>query len=456
MTTFSNYLFKEYIFKTLKRINFTNPTEIQQKVIPLALKGKSIIGRSPTGSGKTMAYLLPILNKIDLSLNKVQAVIMLPTRELSTQVYKVLEEFSKEEPQLKLRLITGGTDRQRMIEKVATVPHIIIGTPGRINDITLNQGKLNIMSAEILILDEADMIMEAGFLEDVSKIAAKMKDTLQMMVFSATIPGSLRQFLNVYMSKPELVETSKDEVNPGTITHVLVPDHHRDKKDVILELIKGINPYLAIIFVTNKKDIDALYDVMRNVGLNVGVIHGDLTPNIRKTMMKRIQNNEFTYIVASDIAARGIDIKGVTHIINYDLPYEIEYFYHRAGRTGRNGEEGICYTLYHKEDIPVIKKLMDKVNFQHQEYKSGEWVTLKPLGYVFKKKKEPTELDIKIRQAVSKNKKTEVKPGYKKKLKEELDTIRRKHKREIIKNDIKKQIRQRAIAKNKAKQEGEL
>lgn len=456
MTTFSNYLFKEYIFKTLKRINFTNPTEIQQKVIPLALKGKSIIGRSPTGSGKTMAYLLPILNKIDLSLNKVQAVIMLPTRELSTQVYKVLEEFSKEEPQLKLRLITGGTDRQRMIEKVATVPHIIIGTPGRINDITLNQGKLNIMSAEILILDEADMIMEAGFLEDVSKIAAKMKDTLQMMVFSATIPGSLRHFLNVYMSKPELVETSKDEVNPGTITHVLVPDHHRDKKDVILELIKGINPYLAIIFVTNKKDIDALYDVMRNVGLNVGVIHGDLTPNIRKTMMKRIQNNEFTYIVASDIAARGIDIKGVTHIINYDLPYEIEYFYHRAGRTGRNGEEGICYTLYHKEDIPVIKKFMDKVNFQHQEYKSGEWVTLKPLGYVFKKKKEPTELDIKIRQAVSKNKKTEVKPGYKKKLKEELDTIRRKHKREIIKNDIKKQIRQRAIAKNKAKQEGEL
>lgn len=452
MTTFKNYKFKDFIFDTLDKMNFKNPTPIQELVIPLALQGKDVIGKSPTGSGKTHAYLLPILNKIDTSIDRVQAVILTPTRELATQIYENLVKFQAYDQKLKLRLITGGLDRARMIEKVNNTPHIVIGTPGRIKDIGLDKAEFNLMSTDILVLDEADMIMETGFMDDVSILAAKMKDNLQMLVFSATIPNHLKIFLDKYMHNPKLVELSN--INPGTISHVLYPARHHNRNDVLLNIIDGINPYLCLIFASKKDSVNDIYNYLSEKGQKVGIIHGDLDNKVRRQMMRRIKDNEFVYIVCSDIAARGIDIEGVSHVINYDLPREIEFFYHRAGRTGRNGNDGICYTLYDKEDLPVIHKLMKNLEFAHQEYKNGSWNELKPLVSE-SKKKENTELDKTIKTIVSKSKNKPVKPGYKKKVKEEIERAKAKHRREVIKKDIKKRIKERAIERTK-REKGEL
>ncbi len=447
MTTFKNYLFKEYIFDTLQKMNFKNPTPIQELVIPLALQGKDVIGKSPTGSGKTHAYLLPILNKVDTSIDRVQAVILTPTRELATQIYDNLVLFQKYDKKLKLRLITGGLDRSRMIEKVNNTPHIVIGTPGRIKDIGLDKAEFNLMTTDILVLDEADMIMETGFIDDVSLLAAKMKDDLQMLVFSATIPNHLKIFLDKYMHNPKLVELS--DINPGTITHVAYPSRHHNRNEVLLNLINGINPYLCLIFASKKEKVNEIYNFLLEEGHKVGIIHGDLDAKVRRQMMRRIKDNEFVYIVCSDIAARGIDIEGVSHVINYDLPKELEFFYHRAGRTGRNGSSGYCYTFYDKEDLPIITKLMKgKIDFLHQEYKNGEWLELKPL-ISENKKKENTELDNKIKSIVNKSKNKPVKPGYKKKVKNEIEKVKAKHRREVIKKDIKKRIKERAIERTK-------
>lgn len=453
MTTFKNYKFKDFIFDALESMKFKNPTEIQELVIPLALQGKNVIGKSPTGSGKTHAYLLPILNKIDTSLDKVQAVILTPTRELATQIYENLIEFQKYNKDLKLRLITGGLDRIRMIEKVNNVPHIVIGTPGRIKDIGLDKAEFNIMSTDILVLDEADMIMESGFMDDVSLLAAKMKNNLQMLVFSATIPIYLKNFLDKYMDSPKLVEIKA--INPGTITHIAYPTRHHDRNEVLLNLLNGLNPYLCLIFASKKDTVNNVYNYLLENGMKVGVIHGDLDSKVRRQMMRRIKDNEFVYIVCSDIAARGIDIEGVSHVVNYDLPKELEFFYHRAGRTGRNGNDGICYTLYEKEELPIIYKLMKgNIEFKHQEYRNGIWNDLKPI-VVEQRKKENTELDKKIKSIVVKSKNKPVKPGYKKKVKSEIEKVKAKHRREVIKKDIKKRIKERAIERTK-KEKGEF
>ena len=453
MTTFKNYNFKEYIFNALEDMKFKNPTEIQELVIPLALQGKDVIGKSPTGSGKTHAYLLPILNKIDTNIDKVQAVILTPTRELATQIYENLIKFQKFNSKLKLRLITGGLDRVRMIEKVNNTPHIVIGTPGRIKDIGLDKAEFNIMNTDVLVLDEADMIMESGFMEDVSILAAKMRDDLQMLVFSATIPIYLKNFLDKYMDNPKLLEIKA--INPGTITHIAYPTRHHNRNEVLLNLINGINPYLCLIFASKKDTVNNVYNYLLENGLKVGVIHGDLDAKVRRQMMRRIKDNDFVYIVCSDIAARGIDIEGVSHVINYDLPKELEFFYHRAGRTGRNGNDGICYTLYEKEELPIIHKLMKgNIEFLHQEYKNETWNNLKTL-VVEQKKKENTELDKKIKSIVVKSKNKPVKPGYKKKVKSEIEKVKAKHRREVIKKDIKKRIKERTIERTK-REKGEF
>lgn len=456
MSNFEKFNFKEFINKTLSDLHFKNPTAIQEKVLPLALSGKDIIGKSPTGSGKTHAYLLPILQNIDVTINEVQAVIMTPTRELATQIYNNLVEFTKNEERLRLRLITGGLDRSRMIQKVSRVPHIVIGTPGRIKDIGLDNAEFNMMSAKMLVLDEADMIMETGFLDDVSLVAAKMPDKLQMLVFSATVPQTLKVFLQKYMHAPLLLEITKKEVTPETIDYYLVPARHKDKKEVLLNVLSGIQPYLCLIFCSKKETVTEIYSFLKRNKYNVGVIHGDLEPNIRRNMMKKIYNNEFAYIVASDIAARGIDIEGVSHVINIDLPKELEFFFHRAGRSGRNGAHGICYTIYNKDDVQALYKIMDsKVNFTSVEYKNEEWKELQPLVRPRKKKEYSDDLNNQIRSIVVKNKAKKVKPGYKKKVKEEIEKTKKKHRREMIKKNIKDQIKKRAIEKTKKEKYGD-
>lgn len=454
---YKHWQLKDYIRKTLENIKFEKPTDIQQSVIPLALKGKDIIGRSRTGSGKTHAYLIPILQNIDLDKDTVQAVILSPTRELATQIYEKLQDFVEMEPKLRIKLITGGLDRGRMIEKTENSsqnPHIFIGTPGRIKDIAFQSASINITKANFLVLDEADMILETGFMDDVTFIAGKMQEKLQMLVFSATIPEALHPFLQKYLRNPETIDNSKNEITSAKVEHIAVHTRHRDKNIVLMEVLSGMNPYLALIFATTKTKVDELYSLLKKANYKVGVIHGDLEPGMRRSMMKRINNNEFQYIVASDIAARGIDIEGITHIINYDLPKnELEFYFHRAGRTGRHENDGLCYTLYSKDELEVLTKLMAMgVKFTNKEFKDGVWKDIKP--FVREKKyKKDTQISKDIIKVISKGRNQKVKPGYKKKMEREIDTIKRKHRRNVIEADIKRRIVERATIKTKKAKE---
>jgi ATP-dependent RNA helicase CshB len=421
-TLFERFNLKPFIIEAIKHLQFYKPTEIQERIIPSIIRGESVIGQSQTGTGKTHAYLLPIIERINPELDEVQAVITAPTRELATQIYhEILKitKFCSEEEQITARCFVGGTDKLRTIEKLKVQPHIVVGTPGRINDLAKEQA-LNVHTAKMLVIDEADLMLDMGFIYDVDQIAARMPKNLQMLVFSATIPEKLKPFLRKYMENPKYIHVAPKQIAAEKIEHVLVPLRHRDKIKLLHDMLLLYNPYLAIVFTNTKKMADEVATALSEKGLKVGILHGDLTPRERKKMMKQIRDLEFQYIVATDLAARGIDIEGVSHVINYELPRDLEFYVHRVGRTARAGYSGIATTIYEPSDQDALTKLEKMgIEFVHRDIVRDEWVDLPEWNKRSKRKKEDNEIEQIVKKTVKKPKK--VKPGYKKKLKEEIE-----------------------------------
>ncbi|MGM7702022.1 DEAD/DEAH box helicase [Pseudalkalibacillus sp. Hm43] len=408
---------KPFLFEAIRKLDFERPTEIQERLIPSILKGQDVIGQSQTGSGKTLAFLLPIFDKIDPEVQKVQAVITAPTRELARQVYDVAVRLVGDS-KINVKTVVGGTDRKRMIDQLKNEPHIIIGTPGRIKDLVVQEG-FSIFNADMLVVDEADQMLDMGFIEDVDQIAARMAHELQMMVFSATIPENLEPFLKKYMNNPKHVHVKPEQAAPGEIEHIAIPVRHRNRIELTMDIAKRFNPFLAIIFANTKKDADELADAMMAEGLNVDRLHGDLPPRTRKNVMKRVANAECQYLVATDLAARGIDVKGISHVIHYQIPTDLDYYIHRSGRTGRAGMSGIAAVLYERDEMDQLEKIEKKgIDFKHQDLKGDDWVDLNIQRTKPKKKKNPKEY------VMPKPKK--VKPGYKKKFQEKQKQHNRK------------------------------
>lgn len=445
MNKYTDYMFKDSTRKLLELEGFINPTPIQKEVIPVACKGKDVIGISDTGTGKTHAFLIPIMEKVDSSLKQVQAIITAPTRELAMQLYNRASKMSQADPELNVRLITGGIEKTRMMEQLKVQPQIVIGTPGRIRDMFLNEKVLRADTASILVVDEADMTLEFGFLEDVDAIAGKLPNNLQMMSFSATIPQGLRLFMKKYMQNPVTINLQEKMGYTPKIEHILIPCKHMSYEEKLLSLLPAINPYVCLIFANTRTVAAAVAQSMRDNGYGVIELHGDLSPRARAKAMKELVNIQKSFVVATDIAARGIDIEGITHVVSLGFPKELEFYVHRSGRTGRAGKDGICYALYKKEEEQSIRQLQIKgIGFKHRDYKNGNWMELKPLFQ--KKVKKEDELDKEIAKVVSK-KKVKVKPGYKAKRKAEVEKLKRRAKRELIKNDIQRQKKERAKKK---------
>ena len=454
MKLFEQYQFQPFIKETLQKLQFQEPTKIQKAVIPLVYKHRDVIGISQTGTGKTHAFLIPIMDMIETSMDCVQAVITAPTRELAQQIYeqaKIFIEFNKD---LRVSLIIGGKDKQKTISKLNVQPHLVIGTPGRIKDLSLDEQALKITTADIFVVDEADMTLEYGYLEDIDAVLGKMKDNLQMLVFSATIPQMLRPFLKKYMDAPKIIEIDEHLSTSRNISHYLLPTKHRDRYDVLKRLIDVIDPYICIIFCNKREEVEKLSHQLREDGYKVGEIHGNLEPRERRQMMRRIQNMEYQYIVATDIAARGIDIDGVSHIINMEFPTELDFYIHRSGRCGRGNYTGICYSMYDTTDEANLKVLERKgILFKNMTIKNGQFVDLGDRLKRNKRPKQQTELEKKVQSIIRKPKK--VKPGYKKKRKREVEQVVRKQKRAMIQNDIRRQKKERARAAQAAKRNGE-
>lgn len=416
--TFAQFGFKPFIDAALKEIGFKEPTEVQARLIPLILKRRSVVGQSQTGSGKTHTFLLPIFQTIDPELTEVQAVITTPSRELAYQIYDAAKQIAKHsEKEILVHNYVGGTDKQRQIEKLEhRQPQIVIGTPGRVLDLMKSQA-LDVHNASVLVVDEADMTLDLGFLKETDAIASAMPKELQMMVFSATIPDNLKPFLRKYMTDPivEVVE-NKNVISP-TIDNWLISTKGRDRNQLIYQLLTMGQPYLALVFANTKERVDDLTRYLRSQGLRVAKIHGGIPPRERKRTMREIQNMEYQFVVATDLAARGIDIEGVSQVINDDIPEDLEFFIHRVGRTGRNGMEGTAITLYAPSEDKMIAELENLgISFEEKKLSNGELVASYDRNRRFKRRTRSNKLDPKIVGMVKKEKKKR-KPGYKNKIK---------------------------------------
>ncbi len=430
--SFKSYDLSKEMIDALKKIGFHKPTKVQKMVMPLLLKDKKVIVQSETGSGKTHSFLIPILEKIDPSVKFPQAVIISPTRELAEQLYQVTQELCKKfNSDILVKRYIGGTDRNRQVDKATNQPQIVIGTPGRIVDLFSENSVIRLDRANKIVFDEADMTFDSGFLNDIDSIVSKMADDLQIMVFSATIPENMRPFLIKYMEDVKVIDLSKKDIVAKNVEHVLIRTRGKSKEETLLELLEIINPYLALIFANKKTKVDEVYHLLKENKFETGLLHGDLEPRVRKRAIKQINELKFHYVAASDIAARGIDIAGVSHVISIDIPNNLEYYIHRAGRTGRFDQTGISYIIYDKEDIPLIEKLESKnITFKHVELKKGEFVDLNEFKARRKREVKMNENYETAKRKVKSNKK--VKPGYKKKynqkVKREMTKLNRRNK----------------------------
>ncbi|OFP95125.1 DEAD/DEAH box helicase [Streptococcus sp. HMSC067A03] len=427
---FTEFKFKDYIQEALIDLNFVEATEVQEKLIPIVLAGRDLVGESKTGSGKTHTFLLPIFQKMNEDADNVQAVITAPSRELATQIYQAARQIATfSDKEIRVAHYVGGTDKNRQIGKLAfSQPHIVIGTPGRIYDL-VKSGDLAIHKANTFVVDEADMTLDMGFLETVDKIASSLPKELQFLVFSATIPQKLQPFLKKYLSNPVIEQIKTKTVISDTIENWLISTKGQDKNAQIYQITQLLQPYLAMIFVNTKTRADELHSYLTAQGLKVAKIHGDVPPRERKRIMNQVKNLEFEYIVATDLAARGIDIEGVSHVINDAIPQDLSFFIHRVGRTGRNRLPGTAITLYQPSDDSYIREL-EKLGIQFipKMIKADEFQDTYDRDRRSNREKRQEKLDTEMIGLVKKKKK-KIKPGYKKKIQWAVNEKRRKTRR---------------------------
>lgn len=442
--TFADFNLQPYLLDAIKEINFHQPTPVQEKVIPLILKCESVVGQSATGSGKTHAFLLPIFSQLDPAKQEVQAVITTPSRELAYQIYAAAKQLNKHLPTpVTIHNYVGGTDKQHQVEQLKRQqPQLVIGTPGRVLDLIKSQA-LDIHTATKFVVDEADMTLDMGFLDQVDQIASHFPDDLQMMVFSATIPQKLRPFLKKYMENPVMEEIPTETVINPDVKNWLMSTKGRDKNQLIYQLLTMGEPYLALVFANTKERAIELATYLGEQGLKVALIHGGLEARRRKRTMRQIRDLDFQYVVATDLAARGIDIDGVSLVINDDIPSDLEYFIHRVGRTGRNGMPGTAITLYAPSEDELIAKLEDRgIKFVPKEIRHGRIVTTHDRNRRQNYSRRQAKLDPSMKGFVKKTKK-KVKPGYKKRIKRAIREDEQQKKKQELRHKIRKAKRAR-------------
>jgi ATP-dependent RNA helicase DeaD len=324
------------------------PTPIQTLAIPEIFEGRDLIGEAQTGTGKTLAFLLPIFDKIEPDLHHVQVLIMTPTRELAIQITAEAKKLAAYRP-VKILAAYGGQDIVSQIRKLEGKAQIVIGTPGRLVD-HLRRGTIDLSKLKILVLDEADLMLHMGFQTDLDAILKKTPSDRQTLCFSATMPQTVKHLAGRHLNRPKHVAVETPKITLDEIQQFLVETTDRAKQSDLFTLLKEERPFMAIIFCRTKRRADALYEAMSTEGFNCEVLHGDLTQAKREKVMKSFRKMHFSYMIATDVAARGLDIEGITHIINYDIPDDADSYIHRIGRTGRAGEKGRAVTFITPRD----------------------------------------------------------------------------------------------------------
>ncbi|MGP4078760.1 DEAD/DEAH box helicase [Pseudalkalibacillus sp. R45] len=347
--------------KKLEQQGITKPTRIQTESIPLLKSGDDIVAQAQTGSGKTLAFLLPMLEKINQEEAVIQGLVIMPTRELALQVTQELYNLTEDE-NINVLAVYGGQDVIQQIHKLERSVHIVIGTPGRILD-HLRRGTIDFSHVSTLILDEADQMLHIGFLEDVTTIIDQTSESRQTALFSATMPDDIRQLANRYMRSPKQIKVKTKGKTVEEIQQYVVETTDRQKQNALLKVVKETQPILAIIFCRTQRRVAKLYNALSEKGYLTDELHGGLSQAKREDVMKRFRNGEVHLLIATDVAARGLDVEGVSHIYNYDVPQDVESYIHRIGRTGRAGEKGMAITFIAPKDekaLVMIENAIDK------------------------------------------------------------------------------------------------
>ncbi|WP_134699313.1 DEAD/DEAH box helicase [Ammoniphilus sp. YIM 78166] len=355
MTTFNEMGISEPILKAITDMGFEEASPIQEKAIPIALEGKDIIGQAQTGTGKTAAFAIPILEKVDPSKNYVQAIAIAPTRELAIQVAEEINRLAKYMG-VSVLPIYGGQSIERQLNALKKRPHIITGTPGRLLD-HIQRKTLRLERVSIAVLDEADEMLDMGFLEDIERILKETPEQKQTLLFSATMPKPIQDLAEKFMTDPELIKIKAKEVTSPSVSQVYYEVNERDKFDVLSRLLDVDNPELAVIFGRTKRRVDELTDALNKRGYLADGLHGDLNQRQRDMVMNKFRDGKIDILVATDVAARGIDVSGVTHVYNFDIPQDPESYVHRIGRTGRAGKTGEAITLVTRREMGQLRTI---------------------------------------------------------------------------------------------------
>ncbi len=353
----------------LRDAGYTEPTPVQAGVIPEALEGFDVIGQARTGTGKTASFVIPILEQLDLPKRSggPQALILVPTRELAVQVRDEVVKLSKGQ-RVQCVAAYGGKPIRGQIEKLNRNPQVVVGTPGRVID-HIGRGTLPLNDIWCVVLDEADRMLDIGFRPDIEKILRRCPSERQTLLLSATVPPAIERLAKRYMHEPVMLNFSSKDMTVETIEQFYFTVDNRMKYDLLVHLLEREQAKQAIIFCRTKRGVDRLVMRLRKKLDSVDCIHGDLPQGGRDRVMKQFREGKLRYLIATDVVGRGIDVSGISHIINFDTPSFCDDYVHRVGRTGRMGRDGVAYTFVAPEEGPELTRIEQRINL---ELKRGE------------------------------------------------------------------------------------
>ena len=358
---FNEFNLSAELLAEIEKAGFVEASPIQEQTIPLALEGKDVIGQAQTGTGKTAAFGLPTLEKIRTEEATIQALVIAPTRELAVQSQEELFRFGRSKG-VKVRSVYGGSSIEKQIKALKSGAHIVVGTPGRLLDL-IKRKALKLQDIETLILDEADEMLNMGFLEDIEAIISRVPANRQTLLFSATMPDAIKRIGVQFMKDPEHVKIAAKELTTELVDQYYIRVKEQEKFDTMTRLMDVEQPELAIVFGRTKRRVDELTRGLKIRGFRAEGIHGDLDQNKRLRVLRDFKNGNLDVLVATDVAARGLDISGVTHVYNYDIPQDPESYVHRIGRTGRAGKSGQSITFVSPNEmgyLQIIENLTKK------------------------------------------------------------------------------------------------
>jgi len=361
--SFEKFNINEKLITGLEKQNITKPTKIQEAVINIALENKDVIGQSLTGSGKTLAFLLPMMERIDSDSKDLQGLIIAPTHELVVQINQQILELSRNSGLgIKSATIIGNVNIKRQIDKLKKKPHIVVGTTGRLLKL-IQMGKLKAHKISTLVIDEADRMLDENNIDGVKKVLKTTLKDRQVMVFSASINDEAIKEANDFMKDPEIIFIDDNEIAPS-ITHYSLFCERRDKPELLRKLIYSLKPKRALVFINKESIIEDVVKKLKYHKYNVLSLHGSASKQDRKKAMDDLKSGKAQVVIASDLAARGLDIKDVTHIFNLDLSEDEKSYLHRVGRTGREGKEGFVFSLVTEYEENYLRKLERKYTIE--------------------------------------------------------------------------------------------